>query len=141
MIADQVRLNKLKADQRAGNETYGVDDIDVLQREMDNRPSYAQGLQNLTQEYAAKQDPNSAEYLGIIRRRLEHEAAGPKSSSMHPNPAKNETRREAKDGGLIAKLDDLESLLLRDTAQQQQMNPQEFPSQQHAAAPLMLSPS
>jgi len=64
---------------------------------------------------------------------------------MHPNLAKNETRREAKDGGLIAKLDDLESLLLRDTAQpgkgQQQMNPQEFPSQQHAAAPLMSSPS
>jgi len=58
LVADQVRLNKLKADQRAGNATYGVDDIDVLQREMDNRPSYAQGLQNLTQEYAAKQDPN-----------------------------------------------------------------------------------
>lgn len=64
---------------------------------------------------------------------------------MHPSLAKGGAQRGAKDGGLIAKLDDLESLLLRDGAQpgigQQHMNPQEFPSQQHAAAPLMASAS
>lgn len=59
---------------------------------------------------------------------------------MHPSLAHAAAQRGDKDGGLIAKLDDLESLL-RDGQQpgkgQRHVNPQEFPSQLHAAAPHM----
>ena len=58
-----------------------VDEIDVLARELDKQPGFADGAQRLRDQYAQLQDPVDQQgYLNALRGRLEKEAAGPRSN-------------------------------------------------------------
>ena len=63
----------------------------------------------MAEDYSERPLPHRDEMLGDIRRALEKESAGPKSATPAKVKAQNST---IDDTGLMAKLDDLEGLLV-----------------------------
>ena len=59
-----------------------IDELDILQKEMENR-NFINDANQLANEYDSRMDPNKPLYLTTIRQKLENQAAAP---SSYPNP-------------------------------------------------------
>ena len=107
-----------------------VDDVDVLDREMKNKPNLYDGLRDLKNTYEARSTPNKNRNLAAIQNRLEYEGGVARGrtdkpplpskqvifSPPHQPPSSKFNVNNTVDDGLMGKLDDLEGLLLGGSA-------------------------
>ena len=57
----------------------GFDDVDVLQREMNNQAGYHDQMKGMVNEFGGRETPNKQRYLGAIQDKLQRESAAPSS--------------------------------------------------------------